>query len=401
YYILVFLLVSSLFTLQITGIFDPICLLIRSLAVAVEPVLNLMAHAFFGLLYRIDIPGVRAISEPIYSLLKSYILAFRQPFFSQGLFVGLLLAAILVANLYRRRFWCTHLCPLGALLGIVTLISPIKRGVGEECNSCGLCVQECRLGAAADLKGQWKKAECVLCGQCQQICPQDAVRFGFSPTKRRRTAGIDLHRRGFIAAAVSGVFIVPLLRINPLYKRRKGRLIRPPGALAEEEFLRRCMRCGECLKVCLTNGLQPSFLEAGLEGIWTPRLDFRVGYCQYYCTLCGQVCPTGAIRKLSQQEKTRTKIGLAYIDKSRCIPYSQGVECIVCEEHCPTPEKAIRFEIVEVMTKEGSRKIRRPHVDINLCIGCGICEYKCPLQDQPAIIVTRLGESRAEGLLLP
>jgi len=178
-------------------------------------------------------------------------------------------------------------------------------------------------------------------------------------------------------------------------------LIRPPGALAEEEFLRRCMRCGECLKVCLTNGLQPSFLEAGLEGIWTPRLDFRVGYCQYYCTLCGQVCPTGAIRKLSQQEKTRTKIGLAYIDKSRCIPYSQGVECIVCEEHCPTPEKAIKFEVVEVMTKEGSRKIRRPHVDINLCIGCGICEYKCPLQDQPAIIVTRLGESRAEGLLLP
>ncbi len=402
YYILFFLLVSSLFTLQITGLVDPISLLIRSLAVTVEPVVNLMVHVTFDLFYRADIPGVTAISEPLYLFLKRHVLAFRQPLFYQGVVIGLIFAALLAANLYRRRFWCTHLCPLGALLGLIARISPMKRIVGDQCNSCSLCVQECRTGAAADREGAWKKAECVMCGECQEDCPQDAVRFGFASFNGKdRRAGIDLQRRGVIAALLAGIFMVPLVRINPLYKRGQGKLIRPPGALPEEEFLRRCVRCGECLKVCLTNGLQPSLFEAGLEGIWTPRFDFHIGYCQYYCTLCGQVCPTGAIRELTQEEKGRTKIGLAYIDKNRCIPYAQGIECIVCEEHCPTPDKAIKFEVAEVMTKKGRKKIRRPIVDLNLCIGCGICEYKCPLHDQPAIICTRLGETRGEDFLLP
>lgn len=402
YYILIFLLVSSLFTLQITGLMDPISLLIRSFAVAVEPLVNLMVHTGFDFLYRANIPGVTTISEAIYSFLKSYVLAFHQPLFYQGVFIGLIFAAILLANLYRRRFWCTDLCPLGALLGFIARISPLKRIVGDTCTSCNLCVQDCRVGAAADLEGEWKKAECVVCGECQEECPQDAVRFRFvSPKAEGSVADIKLQRRGVIASLLAGIFFVPLVRVNPLYKRREGRLIRPPGALPEKDFLRRCVRCGECMKVCLTNGLQPSLFEAGLEGIWTPRFDFRIGYCQYYCTLCGQVCPTGALTELTQEEKERTKIGLAYVDKSRCIPFVQGVECIVCEEHCPTPDKAIKFEVVEVTTKKGSKRIRRPIVDLSLCIGCGICEYKCPLHDQPAIIVTRLGESREEDLLLP
>ena len=402
YYILLFLLVSSLFTLQIVGFMDPISLTIRSLAVAVEPSLNLMIHTLFDSLYRANIPGLTAISESLYSFLKEYLLAFRQPLFYQGVAIGLIFAAVLLANLYRRRFWCTHLCPLGALLGLITLISPVKRVVGDHCTSCTLCVQECRMGAAADREGQWRKSECAMCGECQEECPRDAVHFKLSPFKGEESiGGIDLQRRGIIASLLSGIVIVPLVRTNPFYKRGEGKLIRPPGALSEEEFLRRCVRCGECMKVCLTNGLQPSLFEAGLEGIWTPRFDFHVGYCQYYCTLCGQVCPTGAIRELTQREKERTKIGLAYIDKNRCIPYAQGIECIVCEEHCPTPDKAIKFETVEVKTQSGTNEIKRPFVDLNLCIGCGICEYKCPLHDQPAIIVTRLGESRGESLLLP
>jgi MauM/NapG family ferredoxin protein len=399
YYGLVFILISSLFTLQIAGLADPISLLIRSLAVAVEPALNLIIHTVFDLLYRAEIPIVTDISESVYSFLKNYLLSFRQPFFYQGMVIGLIFAAILLANLYRRRFWCTTLCPLGALLGLITQISPFKRVVGKGCTSCNLCVRECRTGAATDAKGKWEKAECVLCGECQEDCPEDAVRFGFLPSRAGKAAGVDLDRRGVIAAIVSGVFIVPLMRITPLTQRRKGKLIRPPGALPEDEFLRRCVRCGECMKVCLTNGLQPALFEAGLEGIWTPRFDFHSGYCQYYCTLCGQVCPTGAIRELTQEEKARTKIGLAYIDKNRCIPYAQGVECLVCEEHCPTPDKAIKFEQVVTMTSQGRKQIRQPVVDLKLCIGCGICEYKCPLHDQPAIIVTRLGESRADELL--
>ncbi len=403
YYGLFFLLASSLFTLQIAGLADPISLLIRSLAIAVEPTTNLMAHTVFDLLYRAQIPVVTDVSEAVYAFLKNYVLAFHQPFFYQGLLIGLIFSAILLANLFRRRFWCSGLCPLGALLGIITRVSPFKRIVGKGCTSCNLCVKECRTRAASNVKGEWQKAECVLCGECQEDCPRDAVRFGFAafgPAKGgRKVAGIDLKRRSLIVSLVSGILLVPIVRTTPLAKRRAGSLIRPPGALPEAEFLRRCVRCGECMKVCLTNGLQPALLEAGLEGIWTPRFDFHSGYCQYYCTLCGQVCPTGALKKLSQEEKARTKIGLAYIDKNRCIPYAQGVECLVCEEHCPTPDKAIKFEQVEIMTPRGRRRIRRPIIDLKLCIGCGICEYKCPLHDQPAVICTRLGESRADELL--
>jgi MauM/NapG family ferredoxin protein len=403
YYMLIVILVSSLFTLQIAGLADPISLLIRSLAVAAEPAINLMVHTIFELLYRAHIPGVTAISEAVYSFLKNYILAFRQPFFHQGFFLAIIFSAILLANLYRRRFWCTALCPLGALLGLITKVSPLKRVVGHGCTSCNICVRECRTGAATDLKGEWRKAECVVCGECQEDCPQDAVKFGFLPVKGGmkglKVAGVDLGRRGVIASLITGIFIPSLVRTTPLVKRRAGSLIRPPGALPEDQFLRRCVRCGECMKVCLTNGLQPTLLEAGLEGIWTPRFDFHTGYCQYYCTLCGQVCPTEAIQKLTQAEKARVKIGLAYIDKNRCIPYARGNECLVCEEHCPTPDKAIKFEQVEIMTPQGRRLIKRPIIDLKLCIGCGICEYKCPLHDQPAIIVTRLGESRSDELL--
>jgi MauM/NapG family ferredoxin protein len=400
YYGLIVILISALFTLQLAGVADPVSLLIRSLAVAAEPAMNLMVNTVFDFLYRAHIPGLTPLSEAVYSFLKNNLLSFRQPFFYQGVFIALIFAALLLANLFRRRFWCTALCPLGALLGLITRVSPLKRVVGKGCTSCALCVRACRTGAAADVKDTWQKAECVVCGECQEDCPEDAVRFGLHLAKGKgKVAGIDLQRRGLITSLVAGIFIPPLIRTNPLTRRREGRLIRPPGALPEGEFLRRCVRCGECMKVCLTNGLQPALLEAGLEGVWTPRFDFRAGYCQYYCTLCGQVCPTGALRKLTQGEKARTKIGLAYIDKNRCIPYAQGGECIVCEEHCPTPDKAIKFEQVETMTPQGRKRIKRPIVDLKLCIGCGICEYKCPLHDQPAIICTRLGESRADELL--
>jgi formate hydrogenlyase subunit 6/NADH:ubiquinone oxidoreductase subunit I len=150
------------------------------------------------------------------------------------------------------------------------------------------------------------------------------------------------------------------------------------------------------MKVCLTNGLQPTLFEAGIEGIWSPILVSRIGYCQYYCTLCGQVCPSGAIRHLSQAEKEKTKIGLAFIDQSRCLPYTQGIPCIVCEEHCPTPTKAIWFEEAVVIGRDGEKRtVKQPRVDIDLCIGCGICEFKCPVVDRPAIFVTSIGESRS------
>ena len=142
------------------------------------------------------------------------------------------------------------------------------------------------------------------------------------------------------------------------------------------------------MRACPTSGLQPAVAEAGLEGLWTPILAPRLGYCDYSCNACGQVCPVEAIPPLSLEEKREQVIGQAYIDQNRCIPWADNVDCIVCEEMCPVPDKAIKLEVVEVRTADGHLvRVQRPHVIREQCIGCGICEYKCPLNGQAAIRV--------------
>ena len=149
------------------------------------------------------------------------------------------------------------------------------------------------------------------------------------------------------------------------------------------------------MKVCITNGLQPSFIEAGLAGIWTPVLIPRIGYCEYRCTLCGQVCPTEAIRKLDLLKKQEIKIGSAMIDRGRCLPYAQSIPCLVCEEVCPTSKKAIWMELASVRGRDGEVVLKQPRVDLALCVGCGICETRCPIAGKPAIYVISAGESRS------
>jgi len=156
------------------------------------------------------------------------------------------------------------------------------------------------------------------------------------------------------------------------------------------------------MKVCPTNGLQPASDQAGPEGFWTPVLVPRIGYCEYYCSLCTQVCPTGAIKELRIREKTEVRIGSAWINKDRCLPYALGQPCNVCEEKCPTSPKAIRMMEAETPLPDGSVEYPQfPVVDLDLCIGCGICETKCPVTDDPAIYCSSIGESRSQnpGLL--
>jgi len=397
YYILIFLLVSSLLSLQLVGVVDPLSVIIRSFSVSIYPVFNYGVRAFFDSIYSHNVTGMVKVSEAIYSLLKKTVLSFQQPFYQQGLFIGILFLSILGLNLIEKRFWCRYLCPLGAFLGILSRFSLLKRSVSEGCTSCGACAVVCQGNASPDKPDQWRDVECYYCYNCDDICPQNAVSFGFF--RKRSAASMVLGRRRVIISMISGIVAVPFLRVNPLSKREyiDQRLIRPPGSLEEREFLKRCVKCGECMKVCITNGLQPTLFEAGIEGIWSPILIPKMGYCEYRCTLCGQVCPTGAIKRLTLEEKARVKIGLAMIDKGRCLPYAHGRPCIVCEEMCPTPKKAIWLEKAVVKDSRGRDIIlQQPHVDLELCIGCGICEAKCPVVDRPAIYVTSIGESRSK-----
>jgi len=168
-------------------------------------------------------------------------------------------------------------------------------------------------------------------------------------------------------------------------------LIRPPGVWetnSDVVAFTKCIRCNECIRVCPTGGLQPAVLDAGAAGLGSPILAPRLGYCDYSCNACGQVCPVQAIPPLSLDTKREQVIGLAYINQNRCIPWSDHVPCLVCEEMCPLPEKAIRLETLEVWDSGGkSVSLQLPHVLREVCIGCGICEYKCPVSGEAAIRV--------------
>lgn len=164
--------------------------------------------------------------------------------------------------------------------------------------------------------------------------------------------------------------------------------MRPPGVRDEDDFLKKCVRCGECMKVCLKNALYPAAWQAGLDGIYTPLVIPRLGYCEYHCTLCGQVCPTGAIPNLAVEEKKRQVIGKAVFDRNHCLPFARRIDCIVCEEHCPIPDKAIRSREVRVMGLDGVMKtVKEPYVVEEICNGCGICENVCPVETKAGIKV--------------
>ena len=215
--------------------------------------------------------------------------------------------------------------------------------------------------------------------------------------KEPRREGIGLSRRAALGTAVGGLAALAFLRATPQSRGQRfhPKLIRPPGARPETEFLARCLGCGLCMKICPTGALQPCVAEAGLEGLWTPRIVPGLGYCDYTCNLCGQICPTEAIEPLPLETKQQTKTGLAAFDTTRCIPYAYGRDCMVCEEHCPVPDKAIYFQEVEILDRDGvPLKIKQPHVDPDLCIGCGVCENVCPYQDHPGIRVFSANETR-------
>ena len=394
YLVLAFLAVSSLFTLQLVFLFDPISIIIRSFAVAVYPAINLAANSFFGALY--GTPADR-FSEPVYGVLKDNLLAFEQPYFRMAGLVGSVFVGIIALEYFQRRFWCRNLCPLGAMLGLLGRAGIVKRRVSEpDCISCGVCERRCRMGAIKEDFIAAGRSECIECMDCKADCPESAISFTGSVSSKG--APLDISKRGVIYSVALGIAAAPVFKAEAHVKAPDPSLVRPPGALPEEEFLARCTRCGECMRVCIANGLQPSMFEAGLAGLWSPVLVPRIGYCEYNCTLCGQVCPTGAIKRLKLDEKKKTKLGLAEVDRSHCLPWKGDSECIVCEEHCPTADKAIKLRDEDVLTMTGEVvKLKRPYVDEELCVGCGICETKCPMTGLAAIRVTSRGESRAGG----
>jgi polyferredoxin/Pyruvate/2-oxoacid:ferredoxin oxidoreductase delta subunit len=387
--LLIAILAAALFGNLSLMILDPITLITRTMTTSILPALNQAITVTERALY-----GVRLFQPLVDGLeraLRGAVLPVIQPIFAQSLLIAALFGAILGLNALAGRFWCRYLCPLGSFLGLLSKVALLRPVVGRACNLCGHCVETCNVGAIETQAGyQIVPAECVVCLDCLAGCPQSAATFEWQGGRLAPPRDYDPSRRQVLAGLATSAVGVALLQTGVHAKQPHTQLIRPPGVTDESGFLSRCVRCSQCMKVCPTSGLQPVLIEAGLEGLWTPRLVPRLGYCDYSCSACGQICPSGAIPKLDLERKRETLMGVAVVDRNRCLPWARGMPCIVCEEMCPRPEKAIRLEEATVLDARGEPlAVQRPYVLADLCIGCGICEYQCPIEGRAAIEVYR------------
>ncbi len=376
-------------------VLDPIGLLTRTATTVLIPGLDYVVTGLESAMMRVG--ALQGAVNALESHLRGPVLPVVQPHYSQAVLLGLLFAGLLALNALAERFWCRYLCPLGALLGLLAKVALLRPLVGASCDSCGRCASACRLGAIeiagapGERATQVVSSECTDCLDCLVACPGErGMSFGVS-LRPGPWQAYDPGRRDFLVAAATGVGAVALLGAGVWNQRRDPRLIRPPGVIDEERFLGRCLRCSECLKVCPTSGLQPSLGEAGLTGLWTPVLKPRLGYCLYDCHACGAACPSGAIPSLDLPTKQKQVIGTAVIDRNRCLPWARGVPCGVCQEVCPLPHKAITLTDGTMVKngQGGTNWMTRPVVHAERCIGCGTCEYQCPLEGTAAIRVER------------
>jgi len=451
YFILIFFLSMAAFpsigaTLQ-TGLLDPISLIMHCFNLVLLPIAD-----------------------------RSVNLASVAARFYEGawLILAIFLTAVFL-NLVIPRFYCRFICPLGALFGILGRFAIWRIGKNQsECVNCKLCEKTCEGGC--EPAGSIRISECVLCFNCFDDCNDAIISYQTQPSLAGEITNPDISRRGFVLSLASGIFAVPVVRLsNKLGANWSHSVIRPPGALGEEEFLKRCIKCGQCMRLCPTNVIQPGGIDGGLENLWTPVLNNRIGSsgCQLNCTACGQVCPTSAIRPITLSEKLGTdefakvgpiKLGTAFLDRGRCLPWAMDKPCIVCEENCPVSPKAIytqecfdtirngiliikkatyntietiednlspdRFatgdyycitegderrkitantantiaisadERFKKIPAEGSKievqvRLQKPFIDIEKCIGCGICEHECPVSGKKAVRVSAEGETRS------
>ena len=381
YWLLLPLVSSAFFHVNLAGILDPIAILLRALTFFMYPIFGDAARRSWVELYRL-LGERRDHLAPAFVLLRDHLLPFRETFYPLAFLCAAMLMAIIFIERYESRNWCRNLCPLGTVLGLFSRFSPLKRVPAKLCTDCKACRSICPTGFDEDLL---QTDACILCMECRYACRHDRVRWAVGAGDGGM--GMQLPgRRVLLGGLLSGFFLAGSFRFRS--PKAQARLLRPPGAGSEEEFLKKCVRCGECMKVCLTGALYPAFAQGGIEGVFTPVVIPRLGYCEYNCSLCGQVCPTAAIANLPIEQKRRAVIGKAVFDKNLCLPYAKNSNCIVCEEHCPVAQKAIRSEVVEEIDQEGKRiRLQRPYLVDDLCNGCGICENVCPLEGKSGIYV--------------
>lgn len=292
-------------------------------------------------------------------------------------------AAIFVLAWKHGRTWCNTVCPVGTVLGLVSHFSLFKVRIdAAKCNGCGVCATKCKAACIHSKEQAIDYSRCVNCFDCVEACKQKAIVY-----RAPAAPETDPSRRRFLFSGLLTVGAAPAvltraqetvatLAGKKAYKKKNP--ITPPHSISLNHFQQHCTSCHLCVSKCPSYVLKPAFTEYGLQGMMQPTVSFEKGFCNFDCTVCGEVCPNGAILPLSVEQKHLTQMGYVVFIKENCIVYTDGTSCGACSEHCPT-------QAMSMVPYENGLTI--PHVNPEICVGCGGCEYVCPARPFRAVYI--------------
>jgi len=339
-----------------------------------RPAVNRLFDEFVYILHYNGIYGLAPLEHKVF---------LKEPFFM----AIVLFLIISFLAMFKGRWYCNVLCPVGTFLGLLSKWSVFQIRIRQTaCTQCGSCAKACK-SACIDMRElRVDSSRCVSCQNCISVCPEGGIRYAFaypkSQPEKSDKSGYDPSRRLFLAQSGLGIGVLAgsgVLAATTSAESAKPRriAITPPGSFSREYFTERCTACGLCISQCPTQVLQPAFLEHGISGMMQAFMDFSAGFCNFECTVCGNVCPTGAILPLKKDEKKRTQIGIARFIEEECIVITKGTQCGACSEHCPT--KACDMVLYK-------NHLNIPKMDPDRCIGCGACEHICPTFPKSIIV---------------
>ena len=289
----------------------------------------------------------------------------------------------------KGRLYCNTICPVGTVLGLLSRFAIFRvRLDASHCKQCCCCEAKCKAQAIDFKNGYVDTSRCVVCGDCIGQCKSAALRYSARRQPKEKKP-IDTGRRAFLTATVIAGATAAMAQtrrkvdgglavIEDKQAPKRDTLITPPGSVGIRHLERHCTACQLCVTACPNNVLRPS---TGLGHFMQPMMSFERGYCRPECTRCSQVCPTGAIKPISREEKTSIHVGHAVWLKDNCVVLTDGVRCGNCARHCPTGA-------IQMMKQPGAKGyLKVPVVDEERCIGCGACEHLCPARPFSAIYV--------------
>lgn len=388
--------------------FSPARNILRGAVLAVTIVASLSGFmAILGLLDPYSAFGrmVTNVFKPVYmsgnNLLESIFSHFDNYTFYQvdasllsvsSFIIGLVTFLLIGFLAWRHgRTWCNTVCPVGTVLGFISRFSLFKIRIDEsKCTHCMICGTKCKASCIDSKNQRIDYTRCVDCFDCLGACKEGALVYSIPTLKKHKeeqTTTSDASKRRFLiaglttAAATTEVLAQAKAAIATASGKKSDKRqtpITPPGSVSLAHFQQHCTSCHLCVSKCPSHVLKPAFMEYGLGGVMQPTVYFEKGFCNFDCTVCGDVCPNGAIRPLTTEQKHLTQMGKVVFIEENCIVYTDGTSCGACSEHCPTQALAM------IPYKDG---LTIPHVNTDICVGCGGCEYICPARPYRAVYI--------------